>query len=148
MGECDMARPWGMDALSTSTAETATDAPRPSIHPSLWRTKANSRTIRKHSRTLPSITPSIPYIICLHSFILSFLWLGQRPVKEVMLWSSLPVGWPLTLTRLMPSLPGCLYVCTLICFFLRNIQVNAIEYCCHKKVLKRLMLQSKEILNV
>ena len=48
--------PGGPDALSTSTAETAKDAPRPSMLPSLWHTLAYSQ---KHMNRLKWDKPSV-----------------------------------------------------------------------------------------
>lgn len=46
-----MVCPLGPDALSTSSAETAKDVPRPSMHPSLQHTLANSGAMRTCSST-------------------------------------------------------------------------------------------------
>ena len=87
--ECVTARPWGPEALSCSTAETAKDAPRPSMHPSLRCTLANSRAVctssthththtRTHTHThthteskeprRPSRHPSLTSSPCILSF--------------------------------------------------------------------------------
>lgn len=73
-GDYDVARPWGPDALSTSTAEPAMDASRPSPHtfPEEARECAQAHTHRE--QRAPAIHhTSHSYIICLHASFSSLL---------------------------------------------------------------------------
>lgn len=106
-GDCDMARPWGPDALSTSTAEPAADASRPSTHASPARSNVErAQNVHKHTgmknkESLPSITPPTstsaaytPPFPPFFSFIFThWSWLGQRTVGKEM---ASPERWPLT----------------------------------------------------
>lgn len=105
-GDYDMARPWGPDALSASTAEPAMDASRPSprTFPEEAREYAQMCTSTNAPRTRSSCHPSrlpllhhllAPLLFFPFSFIFTHCsWRGQRRVGKEMV---SPARWPLTL---------------------------------------------------
>ena len=144
MGDCDTGRPWGPDALSASTAEAATDASRPSMHPSSMAVGAYELALHvcKHIHmedqgALPSIkypsltSPSyIPGFLPFYPPVLSLLLTGTK--EKEMLWSVSPVKWLLTLIALALSVSWSLqdcssfFSCFLFSFFVGG---HTVAYC-------------------
>lgn len=120
-GDCDMARPWGPDALSTSTAEPATDASRPSQEAtrSAWaRSNVHKHIRMKNKESLPSITPptltSAAYTPPFPPFLLHIHSLVMTRTKDS--WEGDGVSWEMTGDPFMTNAPPqCPRNCSLIC---------------------------------